>query len=173
MGRSVRGEKDYSVIVAVGSDLVRLLRDKGSRKYLSSQMATQIEIGLEIADMAKQDIEEGKDPADAFNGLLRQCLRRDPDWKTYYTEQMGGVVPSRANEAVLKVYAGELAAEEAYMGGDYAGAAEILQKLLDDGAIDSDDKGGTSRNARGIITPRTGRNRKNSRSPHTSETVCY
>ena len=141
MGRSVRGEKDYSVIVAVGSDLVRLLRDKASRKYLSSQMATQIEIGLEIADMARQDIEEGKDPADAFNGLLRQCLRRDPDWKAYYTEQMGGVVPSRANEAALKVYAGELAAEEAYMAGDYAGAAEILQKLLDDGAIDPDDKG--------------------------------
>jgi replicative superfamily II helicase len=35
MGRSVRGEKDYSVVVAIGSDLVRLLRDKNTRKYRS------------------------------------------------------------------------------------------------------------------------------------------
>src|SRR5712692_7000123 len=43
MGRSVRGEKDYSVIIVIGSDIVRLIRDKESRKFLSSQMATQIE----------------------------------------------------------------------------------------------------------------------------------
>ena len=45
MGRSVRGEKDYSAIIVIGADLVRLLRDKSSRRFLSSQMATQIEIG--------------------------------------------------------------------------------------------------------------------------------
>ncbi len=32
MGRSVRGDKDYCVVVAIGSDLVRLLRDKTARK---------------------------------------------------------------------------------------------------------------------------------------------
>ena len=141
MGRSVRGEKDYSVVVAVGPDLVRLLRDRTSRKYLSSQMATQIKIGLEITDMVKPEIEDGKDPADVFNSLVRQCLGRDPDWKAYYIEQMGGVVPGHANEAALKLYAAELAAEEAYISGDYAGAAGMLQKLLDDGSIDDDDRG--------------------------------
>ncbi len=141
MGRSVRGEKDYSVVVAIGSDLVRLLRDRTSRKYLSSQMATQIKIGLEIAEMAKQDLDDGKEPVETFAGLLRQCLDRDPDWKTYYVEQMGGVVPGHANEGALRVYAAELAAEEAYMAGDYSGAAGILQKLLDDGLAEDDDRG--------------------------------
>jgi replicative superfamily II helicase len=141
MGRSVRGEKDYCVIVAVGMDLVRLLREKASRKYLSSQMATQIEIGLEIANMAKQDIEDGKTPAGAFVDLMRQCLGRDPDWKAYYIEQMDRVTPSGANKAVLSVYAAELAAEQAYIGGDYAGASELLQNLLDSGTIDANDKG--------------------------------
>jgi hypothetical protein len=32
MGRSVRGEKDYSVIVVIGSDLVRLIREKATPK---------------------------------------------------------------------------------------------------------------------------------------------
>ena len=68
--------KDYCVIVVVGTDLVRLVRDKESRKYLSSQMATQIELGLEIADMARQDIEDDEKPMNTFNGLMRQCVSR-------------------------------------------------------------------------------------------------
>jgi hypothetical protein len=69
MGRSVRGEKDYCVIVVIGTDIVRLVRDRESRKYLSSQMATQIELGLEIADLARQDIENGEKPINAFGAL--------------------------------------------------------------------------------------------------------
>lgn len=141
MGRSVRGEKDYSVIIVVGSDLVRTLRDAASRKYLSPQFAMQIEIGLEIGNMAKQDITDGETPIDAFNGLIKQCLTRDDDWKAYYIEQMAGVVPTGANKAILNIYAAELQAEKAYMADDYAEAAAILQRLLDSGNVDADDKG--------------------------------
>ena len=141
MGRSVRGEKDYCVVVVIGTDIIRLIRDKESRKYLSSQMAAQIELGLEIADMARQEIEDGAKPADAFNGLIRQCLGRDADWKAFYVEQMGTVRPSGANEQVLRLYATELAAEEAHKAGDYVSASEGLQKLLDSGAVNNDDKG--------------------------------
>ena len=35
MGRSVRGEKDYSAIIVTGADLTKLLRDPHSRTYLS------------------------------------------------------------------------------------------------------------------------------------------
>ena len=141
MGRSVRGEKDYCVIVVIGSDLIRLIRDKESRKYLSFQMAAQIKLGLEIAAMAREEIDEGGKPADAFNGLIRQCLARDADWKAFYVEQMSKVRPSGANEQVLRLYAAELAAEQAYDTGDYASASEQLQKLLDSGSINSEDKG--------------------------------
>lgn len=141
MGRSVRGEKDYCVIIAVGPDLVRLLRDKGSRTYLSSQMSAQIELGLEIADMARQEIEDGAKPTDAFNGLIRQCLARDADWKAFYVEHMKAVRPSGANEQVLRLYAAELQAEKFYVAGDYASAGETLQKLLDAGAVNAEDKG--------------------------------
>jgi replicative superfamily II helicase len=141
MGRSVRGEKDYSVVVVIGSDIVRLIREKESRKYLSSQMAAQIELGLEITDMARQDIENGTSAIDAFNGLMRQCLGRDADWKAFYVEQMNKVKPRGANEQVLRLYAAELAAEEAFKNGDYETASDKLQKLVDSGAINSDDKG--------------------------------
>jgi replicative superfamily II helicase len=140
MGRSVRGEKDYCVVVVIGTDLVRLVRDKQSRKYLSAQMAAQIELGIEIADMARQEIEERKKPSDAFNGLIRQCLSRDADWKAFYVEQMDNVKPRGANENVLRLYATELSAEAAYTAGDYSSASDQLQKLLDSGAVNSDDR---------------------------------
>lgn len=141
IGRSVRGEKDYSVIVIIGSDIIRLLREKGSRKYLSAQVATQIEIGLEIAEMAKQDIEEDSTPEEAFKTLIKQCIQRDPDWKAYYAEQMERVVPTSANEAILNIYAAELSAEQKYMANDYAGASKSIQTLLDSKAIHLDDTG--------------------------------
>jgi len=140
MGRSVRGEKDYSVVVVIGADITRLVRDKNSRRFLSPQMSTQIEIGLEITEMAQQEIEAGQTAADAFNGLIRQCLSRDDSWKAFYADQMASVKPGGANERLLRSYAAELSAEQAYLSGDYSGAAEKLQALLDGGNVDREDK---------------------------------
>ncbi|MGT2441025.1 DEAD/DEAH box helicase family protein (plasmid) [Bradyrhizobium betae] len=124
MGRSVRGEKDYSVVIVIGSDLVRLLRDKGSRRFLSPQMAAQIEIGLEITEMAKQDIDDGMEPWKAFVDLANKCLKRDDGWKAFYAEQMDKVVLAKSDMTALQVYKTELDAEQAYIGGDYAGASK-------------------------------------------------
>lgn len=93
MGRSVRGEKDYSVIVVIGSELVRLLRERSSRRFLSPQVAKQIQIGLDVAEMARQEVVDGEDPQAALKSLLSQCLGRDPDWKAFYAEQMEGNRP--------------------------------------------------------------------------------
>jgi replicative superfamily II helicase len=141
MGRSVRGERDYCVVVAIGTDLVRLLRDTTTRGYLSSQMAAQIDLGMEIAEMAKQEIENDDEPQSVFNGLVRQCINRDADWKEFYVEKMENVVPSGANEAVLRAYACELKAEQAFAAGDYVDASNLLQGLLNAGSVGADDKG--------------------------------
>lgn len=140
MGRSVRGEKDYSVIIVVGADITRLVRDKVSRRFLSPQMQTQIEIGLQIAEMARQEIDDGEKPVAALNGLIRQCLGRADDWKAFYMEQMEKVKPAGANEHLLHTYAAELDAEQAYASGDYATASKKLQALLDAGKISREDK---------------------------------
>lgn len=140
MGRSVRGEKDYSVVVIIGADIVRLVRDKESRKYLSPQMGNQIEIGLEISEMARQEIEEGEEPLSAFSKLIRQCLNRDDDWKAFYIEQMEKVKPASANAHILRVYAAELEAEQMYNSGDYSSAKEKTQALLDRENFDHADK---------------------------------
>lgn len=141
MGRSVRGEKDYSVIIVTGAEVTRLLRDKFSRNFLSSQMATQIEIGLDITAMAQQEISAEKDPLESFMGLIMQSLRRDDGWKNYYASRMAGVVPRGPNELVLKVYTVELEAEQCFSQGDYGNAIRLIQKMLDDADPTSEDKG--------------------------------
>ena len=140
LGRSVRGEKDYSVLVIIGTDITRLVRDRETRKYLSPQMSTQIEIGLELAVMAQQEIADGESPTAAFYGLVRQCVNRDEGWKAYYAEQMANVKPAGANEHVLRAYAAELDAEQTYMSGDYASARNKLQGLLDSGTNHPEDR---------------------------------
>jgi replicative superfamily II helicase len=109
-------------------------------RFLSPQVSKQIEIGLEVAEMARQDVDGGEKPGSAFAALIKQCVTRDPEWKAFYAEQMDGIVPRGPNESVLKLYAAELAAEEAYLAGDYASASDRLQKIMDDGHVDNDDK---------------------------------
>ena len=140
MGRSVRGEKDYSVVILTDSGLVRLVRDNRKHRFLSTQVARQIQIGLEVSEWAKQEvIEEEKNPRSAFINLVNQCLKRDDDWKTYYAEKMSDIKPSNPNEKLLNLYAKELEAETLFLDGDYQGASEKLQNIIDGGQLDKDD----------------------------------
>lgn len=141
MGRSVRGEKDYSVIIILGSDITRLVRETRSRKYLSSQMATQIDIGLQIAEMATEEIKEGKEAFPALSGLINQCLGRDAGWKAFYAEQMAEVQPSLVSDRTLKAYVAELTAERAFVNGNYQGAVTELQRSIDSGLVEKTDIG--------------------------------
>jgi replicative superfamily II helicase len=140
MGRSVRGEKDYCVIILIGEDLVKTVRAPDTRKHLSAQTRTQIDIGLEIAEMARQD-EKDAAPLDILRDLVNQCLKRDPDWKAFYAEQMDAVEHTVAGGKALDMFEMELAAETASHQGDPAQAARIIQDLIDKHVTDDADKG--------------------------------
>lgn len=141
LGRSVRGEKDYSVIILTGTDLVRLVRESGTRRFLSPQVAKQIEIGLEVSELAREEVVEGTaSPNEAFTTLVNQCLKRDDNWKAFYAEQMDDIRPRSANDALLNLFAGELEAESLFAAGDYQGASDHLQALMDKNEMSSDDK---------------------------------
>ena len=131
LGRSVRGEKDYSVIVIIGADLVKQLRSKKTRGYFSEQTRTQIQIGLRIAELAKDDIGGGKTPEEVFSALMDQCLKRDSGWKSYYERQMSTITGKSAAPAALKIFAAEQGAELAFRAKKPEKAMTILQDLMD------------------------------------------
>lgn len=141
MGRSVRGEKDYSVVLLIGSDLVSALRSQAARKFLSSQTQKQVEIGLAIADFAKEDIQKGEKPIQSLVGLIRQCLNRDDGWKDYYVDQMNNIIDPGAPPKHLEAFALELKAEQAAREGRYEDAAKLAQDIADGHAKSDAEKG--------------------------------
>jgi len=141
LGRSVRGEKDYCVLILIGPGLVKTIRAKSTRKHLSDQTRAQIEIGLEIAEMAKEEMERGVPPLQAISNLARQCLKRDPAWKAYYVEKMDEIKPHSPASEGLDLFQRELEAEMRFSRNDPQGGVEILQRLVDEHDADWADKG--------------------------------
>jgi replicative superfamily II helicase len=131
LGRSVRGEKDYSVIILTGPDLIKTIRTKKSRGYFSPQTQTQIEIGLEIADLAKEEIANGAAPPAALAGLVRQCLGREDGWKEFYIERMSGMTSPAADTRALTLFVAERTAEVQFQQGQPEKAMATLQGLVD------------------------------------------
>jgi hypothetical protein len=131
LGRSVRGEKDYSVIILTGNDLVRFVRARESRKYFSAQTRAQIEIGFEIASLAQEELGIEGDPVKVLRGLIGQCLSRDDGWKEFYIRKMDQISQSHTTPNVLHIFSAEMKAENKYYDGEYEEATKILQKLLD------------------------------------------
>lgn len=141
LGRSVRGEKDYCVIVMTGAELIKAIRVQSTRKYLSKQTQAQIEIGIEIAQMAKEEVNQEDDVFQALLKLANQCLKRDTSWKAFYKEKMESVNFGYSTPKILNVFELELAAETKFQQGDPDSAVKLLQKLIDEHIKDDTDKG--------------------------------
>jgi replicative superfamily II helicase len=132
LGRAVRGEKDYCVVLLTGADLVRAVRSKESRTFYSEQTRKQIELGIEVSTLAAEDIGSGgKAGIDALIAVMSQCLRRDESWKQFHRERMDEIEQPGAAPKMLNVFAAELEAEESYQAGAADDAVRRLQKLLD------------------------------------------
>ncbi len=141
LGRSVRGEKDYSVIIITGSELVKFLRHKKSLGYLSDQTQKQIEIGLDASDYASDELKKGRPATAAMQGLIDQCIKRDEGWKQYYVEKMNEIATSAPKPKGLEIFERELDAETRYQGSDPDGAVGVLQAIVDDPKTSDLEKG--------------------------------
>ncbi|PGU19151.1 DEAD/DEAH box helicase [Bacillus thuringiensis] len=141
LGRAVRGEKDYCAIVITGPELVRAIRSKKSREHFSLQTRTQIEIGLEIAEFAQEEIKDGTDPKVAFLNLLQQSIKRDEGWKEFYTENMDMMQTEKGISKMLEILELEKRAEEQYSKGEYSKAVQTIQNLIDDYVTTDEERG--------------------------------
>lgn len=130
LGRSVRGEKDYCVFIITGEDLVKIIRSSKLKKHFSDQTRQQVEIGLEIAEIASEEI-SAKKSIDIFIETMRQCIFREEDWKEYYNERMSSIEQSKKEHKSLDIFKCELEAEIEYKKGDHNKAISIIQQLID------------------------------------------
>lgn len=141
LGRSVRGEKDYSIIIITGANLVKFIKSSLTNKYFSHQTRKQIAIGLNIAEMTKEDFGEDKDPNETFISVINQALSRDDGWKEYYKTEMDTITEDTPRETIYDILIIEKSAEEQYKNGQYAKACDIIQTIIDRPVLDDSEKG--------------------------------
>jgi len=132
IGRGVRGEKDFCAVVVLGSELARVVQDSSIAAHYSPQTKKQIEIGLEIAELSRYEVDRGVDGADVVIDCLNKFFRRDQGWKDFYQDRMKDVSSASVNQNLLKLYVAELNAEILQQRGRYQEAKKAIQQLLDD-----------------------------------------
>ena len=140
IGRSVRSEKDYSVIIIIEDELVHFVKGTKSQRYFSNQTAKQIEIGDDVTDSVKDEM-SGATPGNAFTGVIRQCLKRDEGWKQYYEEQMGSVNVTAEEHPYLDLIDKEYKAECALYKKDFKTAADLYQEIVNSNNDNQPEKG--------------------------------
>ena len=143
LGRSVRGEKDYSVILITGSDLIKYIRSVTNQKLFSPQTQRQIQIGFEIIDMAKEDLPEKDAQAEInlFFNTISQCLNRDEGWKAYYSSKMEDIQLSQVDRTQLyHMLQQERKAYDEANTRNYEAASEIMQSIANS-CVDPCEKG--------------------------------
>lgn len=141
LGRSVRGEKDYCIIFLIGSDLVKFIKSSRTNKYFSSQTKKQLEIGVEIAQMAVEELSDKNEPMDAMKSLMKQLLQRDEGWKEFYKEEMNKITPTNNNSAIYETLVLERKAAVSNHAGNYEKACDAMQKIVDNYCNDDSERG--------------------------------
>ena len=135
LGRAVRGEKDYCAILMTGADLVKAVGTLEGRAHFSEQTRTQITLGLEISEYARDDVAKGVAPRTALRALIKQCLNRDEGWKEFYVERMNAVRRVEAIPKMVDIFEAERRAEAAHRLGNTEQAVQAIQALLDGGRL--------------------------------------
>jgi hypothetical protein len=134
LGRSVRGEKDYSVILILGKDLINFLKNTAYQKYFSPQTLKQIQIGEEVTKMILDDGLASSSPTlpeKVFGETIRQCTDRDEDWKAYYYQEMEHMSEKHQEHPYLDVIGKEAKAELFISKRDFYNACVVYQELAD------------------------------------------
>lgn len=141
IGRGVRGEKDYCAILIIGSDLVKFVKSVSTKKYFSLQTQKQIDIGLDIANMAQEEASEDERLMHQTNLLVNQMLRRDDGWKEYYVSEMNSIDNVSAEDFVYEKLLDEARIEKLYSDEEYDKAAIEMQRFIDKYSLDDYEKG--------------------------------
>ncbi|WP_077708357.1 DEAD/DEAH box helicase [Veillonella parvula] len=141
LGRAIRGEKDYCVILIIGNDIEKFMRSVTTRQYFSAQTQKQINIGFDVAKMAKEDIKEDDISMQQVYLLIQQILNRDEGWKDYYNSEMNDLTINKITNTLYDRYTKESKLEDLFKQGEYEEAAKHTQKFIDEFIEDEDEKG--------------------------------
>lgn len=118
MGRGVRSNEDYCVVLLLGSETARLVSHPATRSRLGVATLKQLEISERIGEELK-----GATLGQILEGI-GQVLDRDPDWVAWAKSEIAGLEPAAASVPFHAIARRD--AFDAFARGDSPRAAQIL-----------------------------------------------
>jgi len=143
LGRSVRGEKDFSAIILIGGDLINFIRNPRTNEFFSAQTRKQIDIGYIIAENAFEGLDPNTtDFMEKLTEVIRQCItKRDEKWKEYYKERMNEPLSASSKVNIADVLEMEKRAEDLNFNKQHKEAAELIQKFIHENNLSKQEHG--------------------------------
>ncbi|XXX73933.1 DEAD/DEAH box helicase [Sorangium sp. So ce134] len=126
MGRAVRSQVDYAVVVLTGPDLVHFLAKRDVVELMGSSTREQLKASEKLTTMAKYD---KRGAHVVVHETALQCLNRDSGWKGFYEKQVKKKISKTADKPdaqQIGVAAAEQAAQRAAMSNAARKAVSIL-----------------------------------------------
>jgi len=133
MGRAVRSNADYAVVILAGPSLASFTAKPEVREQMSPDARAQIELAHLLPHLAATG-STAESPQSTFLQMVSQCLTRSTGWRNFYDERVRNVVAkakSAIDEARVRLAGAERQAAERAYDGDAAAAAATLQEALD------------------------------------------
>jgi hypothetical protein len=124
MGRGVRSNDDYCVVLLLGAKLTARLRSAEGQEMLTPATKAQLELSRRIAKKLKAP------SLDEIEGVIQQCLKRDPDWIKVSKKIL---VSLKVGDA-LKLDPAKLALRSAFdsaRANQFKDALTVLDKAID------------------------------------------
>lgn len=137
MGRTVRSNSDYSVVLLLGDSLINFVSLKSNLKYFSLATQSQLNISKEL--VAHNRFETFEQAAEEVLKSINYCLERNNHWVQFAKMRLNEVdVKVMLNKDISKIE-NEYNAYKKYMMKDFRGAIEKLDIL--ENSEGSDEKG--------------------------------
>ena len=142
MGRAVRSQADYAVVILSGPELANFIAKQEVLECMNPGTKAQLELALRLAKVAMQDGDTNAEKT--LIDVLMKCLRRDEGWKQFYDEQVRSVAKvllSGVREDRIELAAAEQEAGKCAMDRDPRKAAEIIERVISERIDEEKEKG--------------------------------
>ena len=139
MGRGVRSNTDYCVVILTGKRLVEFITNVDNQLFFTEGTKKQLDIGKQLSDRLKHD---GTNAYQSILALIAQCLNRDQGWQEYHRAELQGAetrTPHRAASSALAL--AEVKAWQCASKGQYEAAASAISSLIDNNDLSDIDIG--------------------------------
>ena len=125
MGRGVRSNDDFCVVLLLGRKLTARLYPAAAREKFSPATKAQLDLSDRVAEMLNGQ------PVEELEAVVDQCLSRDPDWIRASRAALDGVTYPKSSE-VTPFAKGQRAAFDLAAVERFPEAVMRLQQAIDD-----------------------------------------